>query len=108
VGTVIGALPDLDRELVLGIRDPDIKKPELEERTPRVNVLRRLLSEMVLGPARLIRDYLSELTYIGPLRGIPSRSYRPQVTPHEARWASGLAAWDLLYSDRRGELMGDQ
>ena len=107
VETVIGAMPDLDRELVLGIRDPDAKKAELEERSPRVNGLRRLLSEMVLGLARIIRDHLSEMTYIGPLREIPSRSYRPQVTPDEARWASGLAAWDLLYSDRRGELIGE-
>ena len=105
VGTVLGALPDLDRELLLGIRDPDVRKAELEERTPRVNGLRSLLSEMVLGPARIIRDHLSAMTYIGPLREIPSRSYRPQVTPDEARWASGLAAWDLLYSDRDGELM---
>jgi hypothetical protein len=107
VETVLGALPDLDRELVLGIRDPDVGKIELEERTARVNGLRRLLSEMVLGPARIIRDHLSEMTYIGPLREIPSRNYRPQVTPDEARWASGLAAWDLLYSDRGGTLMGE-
>jgi hypothetical protein len=60
---------------------------------------------MILGPARLIRDHLSEMTYIGPLREIPSRSYRPQVTSDEARWATGLAAWDFLYTDRKGELM---
>jgi hypothetical protein len=106
VATRNGALPDLDEELTLGIRDPDVKKAELEEQTPRVNGLRRLLSEMVLGPARIIRDHLCDMTYIGPLREIPSRSYRPQVTPDEARWATGLAAWDLLYSDRRGDLMG--
>jgi hypothetical protein len=105
VETVNGALPNLDRDLVLGIRDPDVKKAELEERTPRVNGLRSLLSEMVLGPARIIRDYLAEMTYIGPLREIPTRSYRPQVTPDEARWAQGLAAWDLLYADRKGDLM---
>jgi hypothetical protein len=107
VETVLGALPDLNGDLVLGIRDPDVRKFELEERTPRVNGLRRLLSEMVLGPARIIRDHLSEMTYIGPLREIPARSYRPQVTPDEARWASGLAAWDLLYLDRGGDLMGE-
>ena len=106
VATRNGALPDLDQELTLGIRDPDVKKAEIEERTSRVNGLRSLLSEMVLGPARIIRDHLSQMTYIGPLREIPSRSYRPQVTPDEARWASGLAAWDILYSDRREELMG--
>lgn len=105
VETVNGALPNLDRDLVLGIRDPDVKKAELEERTPRVNGLRSLLSEMFLGPARIIRDYLGEMTYIGPLREIPTRSYRPQVTPDEARWAQGLAAWDLLHADRKGDLM---
>ncbi|MEK8121658.1 DUF3696 domain-containing protein [Methylocystis sp. IM4] len=105
VGTTKGALPPLERELFLDIRDPEVKKAELEERTPRINGLRRLLSEMVLGPARLIRDHLCDMTYIGPLREIPARSYRPQVTPDEARWATGLAAWDLLYTDHKGELM---
>lgn len=105
VDTENGALPVLDRELVLGIRDPDVSKAELEERTPRVNGLRSLLSEMVLGPVRILRDHLTEMTYIGPLREIPSRSYRPQVSPGDARWAHGLAAWDLLYNDRSGALM---
>jgi len=105
VGTKLGALPLMDRDLILDIRDPEVKKAELEERTPRVNGLRSLLSEIILGPARLVRDHLGQMTYIGPLRDIPTRSYRPQVTPDEARWSDGLAAWDLLYSDRRGDLM---
>lgn len=105
VATLRGALPDLDKDLALDIRDPDVSKAELEERTPRVNGLRALLTELVLGPARIVREFLSETTYIGPLREIPSRNYRPQVTPDEARWAQGLAAWDLLYNDRSGELM---
>lgn len=105
VATEIGALPALDRELVLGIRDPDVEKAELEERTQRVNGLRTLLSELILGPASLVRDHLAQMTYIGPLREIPTRSYRPQVTPDETRWAHGLAAWDLLYNDRGGDLI---
>ena len=104
VDTEKGALPALDCELVLDIRDPDVSKVELEERTPRVNGLRSLLSEMMLGPVRLIRDYLVQMTYIGPLREVPTRSYRPQVTPDDARWAHGLAAWDILYRDRAGDL----
>ena len=105
VGTHLGALPALDRELILDIRDPDVKNAGLEERTPRVNGLRALLFELILGPARLMRDHLSQMTYIGPLREIPTRNYQPQVTPDEARWANGLAAWDLLYNDRSGDLM---
>ena len=105
VATNLGALPMLDRDLVLDIRDPDVKKAELEQRTPRVNGLRSLLSELILGPARLVRDHLTQMTYVGPLRDIPTRSYRPRVSPDESRWAHGLAAWDLLYNDRRGELI---
>lgn len=101
------ALPDLADEIALEIRDPKIKKFELEEKTPRVAALRRLLDEMILGPARLVRNYLAKMTYLGPLREIPSRNYRPQVSPDQARWASGLAAWDLLYSDRSAKLIDD-
>ncbi len=105
VATELGALPGLERELFLDIRDPVAEGTASVERTPRVSGLLALLSELVLGPARLVRNHLSHMTYIGPLREIPSRSYRPQVTPDEGRWAHGLAAWDLLYNDRTGSLM---
>jgi hypothetical protein len=53
----------------------------------------------------LVRDYLTETTYIGPLREIPNRAFRPRLSPDETRWANGLAAWDLLYTDTRGKLL---
>lgn len=106
VATERDALPGLDRELFLDVRDPyDAEGGEIVGRTPRVSGLLALLSELILGPARLVRDHLAQMTYIGPLREIPTRSYRPQVTPDEGRWAHGLAAWDLLYNDRSGRLM---
>ena len=37
--------------------------------------LTALLDELVLGPIRIVRDYLSAMTYVGPLREIPSRKY---------------------------------
>jgi hypothetical protein len=105
VGTKLGAMPDIDRELIVSLRDPDIKKLELESKTPRVRGLNRLLDELVLGPVRIVRDYLSTMTYIGPLREIPSRSFRPRLSPDETRWAQGLAAWDLLYTAPKGKLL---
>ncbi|MGQ3280827.1 MAG: hypothetical protein ACT6WE_30430, partial [Shinella sp.] len=39
------------------------------------------------------------------LREIPSRKYRPRLSPDESRWAQGLAAWDLLYTDPSGKLL---
>lgn len=105
VETVLGALPDIDREMRVDLRDPDVKKLELESATSRVAGLRRLLDELVLGPVRIIRDYLGVMTYVGPLREIPTRSFRPRLSPDESRWAQGLAAWDLLYNDVSGNLV---
>ena len=109
VKTVFGALPDLDRELALDLRDPEVSKVEREENTPRAKALTALLSEFMLGPARVIRNYLTRMTYIGPLREVPGRNYIPQLSPDEARWANGLAAWDLLYAARpKIDILADQ
>ena len=105
VATRRGALPDLDRPLTSELRDPDVKKFELEHTTPRVRGLAKLLDELALGPVRIARDYLNTLTYIGPLREIPVRSFRPRQSPDESRWAQGLAAWDVLYTDAKDDLL---
>lgn len=105
VQTFLGALPDLNRPMVSDLRDPEVKKFELESRTPRVRGLNALLDELIVGPLRLVRDYLSAMTYVGPLREIPGRKYRPRLSPDESRWAQGLAAWDLLYTDPSGNLL---
>jgi predicted ATPase len=104
VTTVLGALPDLNKPLVSELRDPEIQKFELEQGTPRVRGLAKLLDELALGPTRIARDCLNTMTYIGPLREIPARSFRARQSPDESRWAQGLAAWDLLYTDVKGEL----
>jgi hypothetical protein len=130
VETVLGALPDLDRPLGLDLVEIDrnlirqryaagaailrlskegeraaADEYELERR--RRAGLSALLDELVLGPIRIVRDYLSAMTYVGPLREIPSRKYRPRLSPDESRWAQGLAAWDLLYTDPSGKLLGE-
>ena len=105
VETFRGALPNLSRPMVSDLRDPEVKKFELESRSPRVRGLNTLLDELIVGPLRLVRDYLSAMTYVGPLRKIPSRKYRPRLSPDESRWAQGLAAWDLLYTDPSGKLL---
>jgi hypothetical protein len=105
VETFLGALPDLSRPMVSDLRDPEVKKFELESRTPRVRGLNALLDELLVGPLRLVRDYLGAMTYVGPLREIPTRKYRPRLSPDESRWAHGLAAWDLLHTDPSGRLL---
>lgn len=55
------------------------------------------LSSLIVGPGELIRDGLRRFNYLGPLRELPPRNYEPARSPDASRWASGIAAWDVLY-----------
>ena len=128
VESVLGALPDLDRALSLDLVEVDnnvirqryarganivrLNKEgerafadEYEVERRRRAGLTSLLDELVLGPMRIVRDYLRAMTYVGPLREIPTRKYRPRLSPDESRWAQGLAAWDLIYTDPSSRLL---
>lgn len=128
VDTKLGALPDLDRPLAIDLVEPDENlirlryargvattrvsedderrvADEFEVENSRRIGLGALLDEMVLGPIRIVRDYLRALTYIGPLREIPTRGYRPRLSPDESRWAQGLAAWDVLHTQTSEQLL---
>ena len=110
VKTPLGALPDLDQSLDLDLVEIDSAVREADEY--KIEQLRRkglslLLDEIILGPVRIVRDYLNAMTYIGPLREIPDRGYHPRLSPDESRWAQGLAAWDLLYTDKEGKLLNE-
>jgi hypothetical protein len=54
------------------------------------------LTQLIVGPGRLLRDWLRAFVYLGPIRELPARGYAPPRTPDPTRWASGIAAWDLL------------
>ncbi|TXS92757.1 AAA family ATPase [Parahaliea maris] len=59
---------------------------------------RALLSTLILGVLETAADELSELKYLGPIREIPPRGYRPRKAT-EYDWANGLAAWDTLFHE---------
>ncbi len=54
------------------------------------------LSSLVVGPGVLLRDQLRKLRYLGPIRNVPIREFDAALTPDEARWADGTAAWETL------------
>lgn len=62
--------------------------------------LRSFLEMVVLGTARQLSAYLSEMLYVGPLRAVPPRGYLYERTSRPSSWADGLAAWDMLLRDR--------
>lgn len=64
-----------------------------------------LISGLVVGPLRLLEEWLHDFAYIGPVRDLPDRNLVPKLSPDRSRWAKGLAAWERLHglSDRKIE-----
>ncbi len=58
------------------------------------------ISRLVVGPLELLRKSIKNFLYLGPLRTVPPRNFTPVRSPVESRWAHGLAAWDLLMTER--------
>ena len=56
-----------------------------------------LLSQVTIGPGERLRDMLRQFRYLGPIRKIPPRNFDPTLSPDEASWANGMAAWNTLY-----------
>jgi hypothetical protein len=58
----------------------------------------------LLAPGKYLLHHLKKLTYLGPIRIVPDRSYRPARSPDESRWADGLAAWDWIQTASPNQL----
>jgi hypothetical protein len=58
------------------------------------------ISQLLVGPGELLLKEMKNIRYIGPIRKIPPRGYTPPRYSDETRWASGLAAWDLLQKSK--------
>ncbi|MEF8754810.1 MAG: DUF3696 domain-containing protein [Accumulibacter sp.] len=55
------------------------------------------LAKLIIGPGKLVRDWLKNLRYIGPLRARPPRKGIP--SDELSDWSEGLAAWKALEDD---------
>lgn len=62
------------------------------------------ISFALLAPGRYLLTQLKALRYLGPIRETPLRGFVPTLSPDSSRWASGLAAWDWIYSARDEEI----
>jgi hypothetical protein len=58
----------------------------------------------VLASGNYLLQQLNGLRYLGPIREVPDRAYRPALSPDESRWASGLGAWDWIQQASQEEI----
>ena len=58
--------------------------------------LTEAISQIVLGPGRVLRKILADSRFLGPIREVPQRHYTRPRQAEQARWSSGLGAWDRL------------
>lgn len=59
------------------------------------------ISQILVGPGELLKDALSKLRYVGPIRSSINRNYLPNRYIEKYRWANGLAAWDALHQGKK-------
>jgi len=95
-GLAINALPNEDWRLLS--RSEDTWSITLRSIAPRTERFVALLSYLLVSTGERLKDELSPFVYLGPLREVPPRQYISPKSPDPGRWASGLAAWDELYS----------
>lgn len=84
------AIPVFDRPLQLNT----YARPQ--GRVESRDVLRDLITRLVVGPTRILARQLNAFRHIGPLRSVPPRSFQRSLSIDSSRWCSGLAAWDTL------------
>ena len=93
----MSALPAFNeplRVLMANEDDPTLKQNIALEQ------VRTFLELTVLGTTSQLAASLARSLYIGPLRTVPPRGFLFERAGRVTRWADGLAAWDLLLSDR--------
>ena len=83
----------LNNAVFLNIKHPDIKHPIEDDYSKKIQ------SEILPMLPGIVLKELRDIRYLGPMRKIPPRDYRPQQTPDESLWAEGLEAWNTLGRD---------
>ena len=95
------ALPELGKPLPLSENRNHAMKYGLDYRSCLAAI-----NQAFVGLGMVVKEALGDFLYLGPLREIPERYFRPVSSPQSTRWSTGLAAWDEL--NRRPDKFIDQ
>lgn len=101
------ALPLFDRQLRIELPDPADGEIVPADHVGAERFVNQLLARLAVGPGQVLRDLLAQFRYVGPIRQIPPSDHNPPRFTDPSRWASGLAAWDLLADPRRADLVSE-
>ncbi len=92
VWETIGALPTSNSYCTYAIDDENDSKV-LEA------FLKRFVVNLVQDSTQYMTETLKGLGHIGPIRDIPGRSLRKEISAHQNSWYRGKAAWQTLLED---------
>ncbi|MFC1585744.1 DUF3696 domain-containing protein [Fibrobacterota bacterium] len=84
-------IPPEDELLIIKAQESD------DDSTYGNEYVSHLISRLFVRPADILREFLFDLKYIGPVREIPPRNYAPFNSPEMSGWSNGFEAWDLLH-----------
>jgi hypothetical protein len=93
------ALPKLEQRIrfagdwVFSEGNPEFADSSVSE---MMDYLCAAVSELVIGPAIVLRDLLKETRYVGPIRQVPPRGFQKPRFREAHQWVDGTAAWNLL------------
>ena len=93
LSNLLTPLPETGQQLHLG----DNFSEDAEDQG--ITIIQAIINFLFVAPLDILRDSFSPMCYIGPLRAVPGRDYKPQLSPspEEYNWANGFAAYDILY-----------
>tara|TARA_Y100001970_G_scaffold293725_1_gene442652 strand:+ start:2566 stop:4470 length:1905 start_codon:yes stop_codon:yes gene_type:complete len=69
----------------------------MDEEAYKRKSIEKALSHVFSTPILLLRDYLKNLRYIGPVRSLPGRDFTPESYYGEHNWSDGLGAWSHIH-----------
>lgn len=112
--TLRDALPNWNRELEVDLAQRKNDDAEVKLQSTDLAFAKAILSRLILVPGKALANHLERFRYVGPLRETPLRGHATPRFPDPSRWASGLGAWDALFTgpdelvDNVGEWLGSK
>lgn len=102
-----GCIPDWERpfktdwplSFLLKYDDREVTNDLNQDKITSLHFIEQMIERLCIGPLLLVKDELSSLRYIGPVRDIVPRDFNAHLNNNNDRWANGYAAWDALYRD---------